>query len=174
MKPQAKVIDDFFSDEILEDLQELSKETESLCFDDSFQTWEDYLIETSKNPCKIFDLNQEAAEIYADQTADLTKAIQDRLDTTCDVILRLYYWLPQSNIPWHDDGPYKANATVYLNEVWKEEWGGLFLYDIGEKNIGKVVPKINRCVWSTPGTLHCVTETAAVAPIRRTLQLRLI
>ena len=81
-----------------------------------------------------------------------------------------YIWHNFSYIPFHNDGMYEFGATVYLNEVWEEDWGGLFLYKENNKN-KFIIPEFNNCVFNFNKTDHAVSMITAEAPYRTTLQI---
>lgn len=65
----------------------------------------------------------------------------------------------------------RLNLLLYLNPVWKDEWGGhVQLWDKGVKECRHdIVPKHNRCViFETSGiSYHGVTPVSADAPLDR-------
>jgi hypothetical protein len=78
-----------------------------------------------------------------------------------------------SYIPWHDDTKHEVAITVYLNEVWDRDWGGIFLYMADEPaTIRGYAPKFNTGVKNTGHIMHATTmvTTDAEAP-RFTLQI---
>jgi hypothetical protein len=58
-----------------------------------------------------------------------------------------------SYIPWHNDIPYKEGLTIYLNPVWFEDWGGIYLYKpVRESNlVSGFIPKFNTAIKNTGG-----------------------
>jgi Rps23 Pro-64 3,4-dihydroxylase Tpa1-like proline 4-hydroxylase len=84
-----------------------------------------------------------------------------------------YVWTKMSHIPWHDDGHALEGVTVYLNEEWKHDWGGIFLYKKNESDtyIRGAIPKFNSAGKNTGHVLHTVTMVSNLAPPRVTLQL---
>lgn len=84
-----------------------------------------------------------------------------------------YYWLKNSSIPSHTDrGNNRVfGCTIYLNQMWKPEYGGLFLYK--EKNNLKVItPEYNSLVINDEYESHMVTPINPYTPYPRvTLQI---
>ena len=79
-------------------------------------------------------------------------------------------WYPGSFIPFHNDQIYKLASTIYLNEEWHRDYGGLFLYE--EKNeLKAIVPKYNHAVINSNSLVHGTSIVSPTAPIRETLQL---
>lgn len=75
-----------------------------------------------------------------------------------------------SFIPWHDDKKYPYTATVYLNETWDVDFGGLFLYE-DDSNLKCIMPKFNTAVYFEPPLGHATTVTTINAPLRESLQI---
>lgn len=85
-----------------------------------------------------------------------------------------YLWHRLSYIPWHndkeeDDGVRYA-ATLYLNEEWKDDWGGLFLYK-NNNSIYAESPGFNKLVFNDNNFEHATSMLATDAPFRQTVQL---
>lgn len=91
---------------------------------------------------------------------------------TTDYVVMNYAWSRLSYIPWHNDGMHEVAITVYLNEIWDRDWGGLFLYMDDRQEIKGYCPKFNTCVKNSGHILHSTTMIApdASAP-RLTLQI---
>jgi hypothetical protein len=68
-----------------------------------------------------------------------------------------YAWSRLSYIPWHDDPSHKTAITVYLNERWDSDWGGIFLYMDEAGEIRGYIPKFNTCVKNSGHILHSTT-----------------
>lgn len=83
----------------------------------------------------------------------------------------VFYDAPiNSYVNWHtEDVP--LSISIYLNDEWKREWGGLFLYE-HEGRVSGVIPRFNRAVISGPGIPHAVTTINPIAETNRySLQL---
>jgi Rps23 Pro-64 3,4-dihydroxylase Tpa1-like proline 4-hydroxylase len=72
-------------------------------------------------------------------------------------------------IPWHNDTHCEQALTIYLNEDWDENWGGIFLYKKDNEIMG-IVPHKNLGILLEAGTGHCVTTTNINAEDRISLQ----
>jgi Rps23 Pro-64 3,4-dihydroxylase Tpa1-like proline 4-hydroxylase len=85
-----------------------------------------------------------------------------------------YIWTKLSYIPWHSDNIYINAITIYLNERWDPDWGGIFLYytDKESPNIKGYIPKFNTAVKNNNRIAHSTTmiSTDAESP-RVTVQL---
>ena len=83
-----------------------------------------------------------------------------------------YAWTRLSFIPWHSDANTKEGLTVYLNEEWELDWGGLFLYRNLENDIRAFAPKFNWGLKNDAWVPHSTTPVSLDAPEPRfTLQL---
>ena len=86
--------------------------------------------------------------------------------------LMLYAWPSASYIAWHSDGRHRDAVTVYLNETWDRDWGGLFLYEDVERDIRAVVPRFCLGLRNSAKLFHATTPVTPDAPEPRfTLQL---
>jgi hypothetical protein len=68
----------------------------------------------------------------------------------------VFYDAPvNSYVNWHSE-EVPLSISIYLNSLWKREWGGLFLYE-DNNSIHGIVPRFNRAVISGPRVAHSVT-----------------
>lgn len=84
--------------------------------------------------------------------------------------IMFYYWMPGSHIPWHNDKHHKAGITIYLNENWDKDHGGLFLFD-HDNEIKGIYPKRNMAVEQCGNVYHSVCPTTSTSDIRYTIQI---
>lgn len=72
----------------------------------------------------------------------------------------MHIWLPGSQIQFHhdasDDNP-RLSSTIYINESWNWNWGGLFIYDHPNLGQGWVYPHPNSMIWFKPPIYHATT-----------------
>lgn len=69
-----------------------------------------------------------------------------------------YVWTKLSYITWHNDDNYDQSLTIYLNDFWDWDWGGLFLYKEDNTNHVKgIIPEFNSAVVNVKNYSHCVT-----------------
>ena len=102
----------------------------------------------------------------------LEKEIKNSIETALDVDFEkeeltfapfIYVWGGGSYITWHPDNCYPYNGTIYLNEEWDSNDGGVFLYKENETNeIKGIKPEYNTMVvnYATETSQHndhCVT-----------------
>lgn len=80
-----------------------------------------------------------------------------------EFIPSIYVWSGGSYITWHPDYIYPYNGTIYLNEEWDTNDGGIFLYKDNPTNeIRGIEPEYNSMVVNyateeNPHNFHCVT-----------------
>lgn len=83
-----------------------------------------------------------------------------------------YAWTRLSYIPWHNDGHTHDALTIYLNDVWELDWGGLLLYQNAKKQIIGYPPIFNCGFRNNSNVLHATTPVSLDAPEPRfTLQI---
>jgi Rps23 Pro-64 3,4-dihydroxylase Tpa1-like proline 4-hydroxylase len=78
----------------------------------------------------------------------------------------MHIWLPGSQITFHhdasNDNP-RLSSTIYLNETWNWNWGGLFLYDHPELGQGWIYPHSNSMIWFEPPIYHATSMVSSNA-----------
>jgi len=97
------------------------------------------------------------------------------VEPDAEIHLGVYRWLPKSGMGEHSDSHTDTAITFYLNDTWKDDWFGDFVFyesEEGErKGIGRAVaPKENRLVINRATVHHKVTYTSENAVDRLTLQ----
>lgn len=77
----------------------------------------------------------------------------------------IYFFTPGSHIPWHTDNEKSQGAiSVYLNDVWDKNNGGLFHYDI-DGDIKTIIPEKNLAIQQfgiVPHSVSCLTRNSQV------------
>jgi Rps23 Pro-64 3,4-dihydroxylase Tpa1-like proline 4-hydroxylase len=86
------------------------------------------------------------------------------------ITAQFYCWTPLSYIPFHNDDQKKLSATIYLNKIWKKDWGGLFIYE-EKDNLQAIAPSFNKCIINNSFVEHSVTLTTIDSPYRETIQI---
>jgi hypothetical protein len=102
----------------------------------------------------------------------LEEEIKNSIEKTLDVDFEkeeltffpsIFVWSGGSYMTWHSDSAHPYNGTIYLNEKWDSNDGGVFLYkDSQTKEIKGVEPTYNTMVVNSatetdPHNVHCVT-----------------
>jgi len=165
-----RVIDNFINPDFIQDIL---KENVDLNYSSVWKSnlgWQSEIIKSS-GIVLIRDLN-------SDQKDNIIEALisKNLLDTSLGFELEahIYLWSKGSFIPWHADKEYEDKvrfaATLYLNENWDIDWGGLFLYQSG-KEIKAEIPNFNKLIFNDENLPHSTTILADDADIRITVQL---
>jgi hypothetical protein len=81
----------------------------------------------------------------------------------------IYIWNKNSYIPYHNDGDTRKAITVYLNEDWEFNDGGLFLWQ-NKSKWEVVLPEYNVCILNDEDDIHATTPVTSNKP-RITLQV---
>lgn len=108
---------------------------------------------------------------------ELTKIIEDEIKHLLPpyekLFQQIYVWLPSSGISAHNDGGKKFGATIYLNNDWELDFGGLFVWkDKTSEELKVRAPEFNSMVLNDEEELHLVTPVAFNCPaMRHTLQI---
>jgi Rps23 Pro-64 3,4-dihydroxylase Tpa1-like proline 4-hydroxylase len=144
-------------------LQELSSGKE---FSRSNLHWEPNIVKAS-TLVLVRDYNEILKKMILSQL--LKKSIIDN----CDYVVMNYAWSKLSYIPWHNDGHRKTAITIYLNEIWDENWGGIFLYkDKKTNHIKGYIPKFNTAIKNDSHVIHSTTMVSLDAEVPRiTIQI---
>ena len=92
-------------------------------------------------------------------------------------IYQYYIWNKMSGISSHNDLPsHVEGGTLYLNETWDSNWGGLFVWkDKNEKKgykLNAICPKQNMLIINDESEIHSVTPVSPTIPhVRTTIQI---
>jgi hypothetical protein len=114
------------------------------------------------------DIIQEIENVLIDKDI-LNLEIHERITLTKKVMA--YAWTKNSYIPEHNDGIYSKAVTIYLNESWTYNDGGLFTWMDPSDTIWKTIsPIFNRAVVNDSGFHHGITPVKSDSP-RITLQI---
>ena len=87
----------------------------------TFWKWLD-CFEFFSKPIKIRQLSSNEKNYHS-----IRKSIFEAIGRFPDGIY-YYLWGPGSYIPWHSDEVYSSAFSIYMNENWNYEDGGLFQY----------------------------------------------
>tara|TARA_R100000315_G_scaffold54213_1_gene28065 strand:- start:35 stop:562 length:528 start_codon:yes stop_codon:yes gene_type:complete len=105
----------------------------------------------------------------------ILKEIQSFLPECQEYILQYYIWQQHSGIAVHDDSGKVFGATIYLNDTWQPENGGIFLYKDKEKpgpEWTALLPEHNTMVINDNKEQHMVTSVSPYSTdLRYTIQI---
>lgn len=96
---------------------------------------------------------------YADYFTDRYRQL-DAIFYDFDLLtVYLHIWPRGSQINWHHDGEprQRIGSTIYINESWNWNWGGLFLYDDPDLRQGWVFPEHNKMIWFLSPVWHATS-----------------
>lgn len=154
-------------------LQQHASELQELILKDQWQssalTWDRQLTQNITGHC-----------LYSRVSENLARKLEQELSFLLPVFSELislhYLWTPLSGINWHYDEKFSFGATLYLNEEWDKNWGGLFLWQDDDYETSQVykaiVPTYNTLVLNDENQFHSVTTLSTTAPAyRSTLQI---
>lgn len=89
-----------------------------------------------------------------------------------DYFVMGFAWTRLSYIPWHNDSKKEQALTIYLNDHWEPDWGGLFLYKDEHGEIRGFPPRYNCGLRNSSHVEHATTPVTLDAPEPRfTVQL---
>lgn len=126
--------------------------------------WDDEIVNRST---EVFISQLDSGNIlYKKITNEIKKYIPFKY-RTCKI--SFYFWTKNSYIPWHYDLNRSGAVTIYLNDDWHMNDGGLYLYK-NDDIINAVVPEKNLAVISDYKTFHG-TSSVVENKIRRTIQI---
>ncbi len=131
----------------------------SLCWIDS--------VKKSSQPVLIMKLTDEV-EIYQYFQKKYNEVFSETINKKIEI--NYYLWPRLSFIPFHSDGKNRFASTIYLNESWDKDLGGLYLYEQNNE-IKALVPTFNMCVFNNDNLYHGTSLTTVDAPYRETVQL---
>lgn len=113
-----------------------------------------------------------------DKKSDLFLKLQSNVSSKSDIIptkMGISYMLAGSSLKWHRDiPPITASVTIYLNDEWNKNWGGLFLYteeDEITNNVQAIFPKDNLAILQDSNIWHSVAPTSKNSLVRISLQM---
>lgn len=110
---------------------------------------------------------------YAELDKKITWQIQDsghfknKIDWKSTRLI-LQVWDTGSGCNWHTDNHCDFACTIYLNDIWKEEWGGILRYRQNDED-KYLIPETGTMVINHNQAYHMVTESKA-PHFRYTLQ----
>ena len=69
-----------------------------------------------------------------------------------------------SGISCHIDADCSFAATIYLNEKWDIDWGGLYIWEDQDFNLQALIPTYNLMIINNKKLKHLVTPISKLAP----------
>jgi hypothetical protein len=128
-------------------------------------SWHPYVVQNSQ-PVLTRILDQ-------DRSSQILNCLfkKEILDPNENYHVMNYIWTQGSYIPWHTDDHVKEAMTIYINDFWNINWGGIFLWD--ENNEIKGHPPIPNTAIKNSGELfhHVTPVTPNAESFRHTIQI---
>ena len=114
-----------------------------------------------------------SAKVSEQLTKLIVLEIKDKLPEFNDLLIQHYVWLPGSGISTHRDRGYNFGATIYLNENWNINCGGIFLWRSDTNSeYTALSPTYNSMIVNTQSEEHLVTPVSfKTNEFRYTLQI---
>ena len=102
----------------------------------------------------------------------LIKHVPELCDKDTEIRSQYFQWQPESGISMHTDHLFKFVATLYLNNEWQPDFGGLFIWQEPDNSLKVKCPEHNTIVIDTDTLMHAVTPVTHAAPENRlTIQI---
>ena len=79
-------------------------------------------------------------------TSIIKKELIDIIPDGGNLELKYNIWHPNSGISWHNDGKYRYGFTLYLNQTWDIDWGGVFMWEDNLSDEYKMFPPEYNCL----------------------------
>ena len=160
------------NDLYLECMEELESNSERSCWRTSSFTWNENIRRCVFGECLVSPVSE-----------SLTEKIEFEFKKYFPEYSRFevsfYCWMSGGGICFHNDHTHdkKCGATIYLNESWNPEWGGVFLWyeNQEDESVGKISalsPQFNNLIINDTFQKHMVTSISPLSPqIRISLQI---
>ncbi len=79
--------------------------------------------------------------------------------------INMHVWMPNSGVATHNDSEHKYGATIYLNQNWYADLGGIFVWwDKNTNEMRGLVPECKTLVLNDEHEDHLVTIVSTHAP----------
>jgi len=180
MTPKIQITDNLFDKDLLDDINFYSnlsyKNFNSISESGTNGLWSK-VISTNCGTVNFFTLPNSNPLFKKIEKCLIEKIDKSIIDVSTrhpgSFTFQFYYYTPLSCIDWHHDRAYAATTTIYLNDDWKHNYGGLFLYHPSndKEDINVIFPKQNRAITSSDGLYHATSLTKECAPVRRSIQI---
>jgi len=133
-----RIIENFITEEFISEVVTMNQE---LLYENVWKSnlgWQDSIVSPS-GVVLIRDLKEEQIELLKKYVSEQLLTSQN--EKIIEFEAQAYVWHKLSYIPWHsdkeEDDQTRYAATLFLNQEWEADWGGLFLYKIDEKIFGQ-------------------------------------
>jgi len=160
----------------------LSEETFKICYDDLVsklmeESWA-FTAVTWQEP-KV--LNGITGSVLSATVSDnVYEILRNQFSSLFDISsfqnirMQYYIWPSYSGLALHNDAMYVKAATIYLNENWNVDYGGIFMWkDVESDEFFRAVsPTKNMMLLNDSHQYHMVTSISPLSPdLRSTIQV---
>ena len=160
------------NDLYLECMEELESNSERSCWRSSSFTWNENIRRYVFGECLVSPVSESLTE-------KIEFEFKKYFPEYTKFEVSFYCWMSGGGICFHDDHTHdkKCGATIYLNESWDPEWGGVFLWyeNQEDESVGKISglsPQFNNLIINDTFQKHMVTSISPLSPqIRISLQI---
>jgi hypothetical protein len=133
------------------------------------QAWAKDIVRDSA-PVLCMRMPQDMAEYFQNELT-LKGIFNPETDKPLFGSAMLYVWFKESYIPTHADAIYSKAVTLYLNQNWEYNEGGMFHWFDDLSNEWKaILPSFNTAVVNNSGALHAITPVKSNTQFRVTAQ----
>ena len=163
----VKICKKFLDQELIDDVVNYAKDSSNKYVWKVNQLfWNEDILAKGKEVC-ILDLENfkdRFIKIYRDK-----KIVNNNLQIKG---VFFYVWGRGSFIPFHNDGVHEAASSIYLNDIWDPDDGGLFLWRDELNNLNVIEPEYNKMIFNSNKISHSVTMiTPFSEQLRYTVQI---
>lgn len=160
-------VPNFLDQHILEEIRQKFEHSKGLAVFEinNMGRWGSGLDHGSYTPVFVLPLNE-----YQDYFLEKYKTVDPAFAEYSKVVCFLHVWPPGSQINFHHDAPEESNrlsSTIYINEAWNWNWGGLFLYDHPDLGQRWIFPHPNLMIWFRPPVWHSTSMITLAAEYPR-------
>ena len=162
-----RIIKNSLSDSLVKEcLSEINSNNHTSVWKSSLLSWNDDLKIGITGSCLI-------AEPHPSLNAKLEKEVSHYFPNYEKIKFLYYVWQPNSGISPHNDSGFLFGATIYLNEWWDINWGGLYLWrKKDEEYWTALVPSYKTLILNPELEDHLVTPISPFSPtLRYTIQI---
>ena len=161
MKIFKNVLDQETMNAIKKDIADLSRKN---VWGSSQMIWGKGILEKVTGDCSFCFIDESIVE-------QIKSCLAEKLPPTEKMLFQYYIWKQNSGIAIHTDRGYKYGATIYLNNNWDINAGGIFLWKEGDE-LKALCPEYNTMVLSDKQESHLVTTVSPlISEFRYTIQI---
>ena len=134
--------------------KELTTNLNRKCWAVSSLFWPENILIGIQGSCVVSNLSKDLENKIIDD-------IKELLPPYRELVIQCYVWGKNSGISKHDDPAYKFGGTIYMNEKWDIDYGGIFLWALnGEQEYRAIIPEYNHMIINDKRELHMVTPVS--------------